>query len=159
MPRMRIVTWYYMAITYLLRILQWWLGASTVGVRTLVIDEANRVLLIKHTYMENWHFPGGGVLPGEPARVAAIRELFEETGVQAEGKIELLGVYFHKVYRVNDYVILYRVPNFKLTSAKISPEIAESKWFPLNALPDDLYKSTAQRIAEHCYHQPIIDQW
>lgn len=148
-----------MVMTYLLRTLQWWLGASTVGVRTLVIDQANRILLVKHTYMENWHFPGGGVLPGEPTRVAAIRELFEETGAQAEEEIELLGVYFHKVCRVNDYVILYRVPSFKLTPAKISPEIAEAKWFPLNALPDDLNKNTSLRIAEHCYNQPIIDQW
>lgn len=156
---MRIVTWYHMAMTYLLRTLQWGLGASTVGVRTMVIDEANRVLLVKHTYMENWHFPGGGVFPGEPARVAAIRELFEETGVRAEGEIELLGVYFHKVYRVNDYVILYRVPYFKLTQQKLSPEIAEVKWFPLSALPENVSKSTALRIAEHCDGQLVIDQW
>ncbi len=156
---MRIVTYFHIACTYLQRTLQWWLGASTVGVRTLVIDESNRVLLVKHTYMPNWHFPGGGVLPSEPARVAAIRELREETGVIAEGEIQLLGIYFHKVYHVNDYVVLYRVPYFKETSIEPSPEIAEVRWFSLSQLPEDLTPSAALRIAEHCHQQSVVDHW
>ncbi|MEM7463993.1 MAG: NUDIX domain-containing protein, partial [Pseudomonadota bacterium] len=37
----------------------------SVGVRALIEDDAGRILLIKHTYVPGWHFPGGGVEPGE----------------------------------------------------------------------------------------------
>ncbi len=132
-----------------MRILQFLLGASTVGVRTLVIDNQQQLLLVKHTYMPEWHFPGGGVYRGEPTKIAAIRELREETGIKALGTIELFGVYFQKVMWVNDYIALYVVKNFQQTDEKLCAEIAEAKWFPLNNLPDDVSTSTQKRIAEY----------
>ena len=39
----------------------------TLGVRTVVIDGRERVFLVRHTYAHGWHFPGGGVEPGEAA--------------------------------------------------------------------------------------------
>lgn len=37
-----------------------------------------------------WQFPQGGIDPGEDAETAAIRELYEETGIRAN-QVELLG--------------------------------------------------------------------
>lgn len=142
-----------------MRFSQFLLGASTVGVRTLVIDGQQRILLLRHTYMEDWHFPGGGVFRGEPARVAAIRELREETGVMTLGETELYGLYFHKVMGVNDYVALYVIKEFQQTTEKISPEIAEVRWFTLNDLPPDLSASTRRRIGEYFQNHPKVDQW
>ena len=47
----------------------------TLGVRALVIDERNRVFLVKHSYVSGWYLPGGGVEPGETVIDALIREL------------------------------------------------------------------------------------
>ena len=39
--------------------------AATLGARAMVIDGTGRVFLIQHSYVEGWHFPGGGVETGE----------------------------------------------------------------------------------------------
>lgn len=159
MARSWIVNFFYKMLTRIVRTLQWLLGASTVGVRTLVINPQNQVLLIRHTYMAGWHFPGGGVLSGEPVQPAAIRELREETCLQAEGDIELFGVYFHKVMKVNDYIALYIVKNFSQLEFCSSPEIAEIQWFNLDNLPPGITASTQKRLIEYFNKQPKSDFW
>lgn len=159
MERNSLVNFYYKTLTRITRTLQWLLNASTVGVRTLVINEQGQVLLVKHTYMPEWHFPGGGVFKGEPARLAAIRELCEETGVVAIGSVELFGVYFHKVMMVNDYIALYVVKHFRQSTVPIGGEIAAVRWFSLSELPEDLSEGTRRRIAEYFHNEPVQDHW
>lgn len=57
--------------------------------RLLVLDSCGRVLLFRFAFNEGawagrnfWATPGGGVDPGETFEAAAIRELFEETGLR-----------------------------------------------------------------------------
>lgn len=56
-----------------------WIG----GVRTIVLDEQNRMLMVKqhHDGKDIWMVPGGGIEEGEGAREAAAREVKEETGL------------------------------------------------------------------------------
>ena len=61
MKRNFLVNIYHQSVTRFFRTVQWLFGASTMGVRTLVVDELGQILLIKHTYMPGSHFPGGGV--------------------------------------------------------------------------------------------------
>ena len=56
--------------------------------RVLLVDPQKRVFLLK-THFDpevglepRWITPGGGIDPGETPRQAAVRELFEETGIR-----------------------------------------------------------------------------
>ena len=53
------------------------------GVRVVVLDGDNRVLLVKqrHEGKDIWMLPGGGIEAGENALEAAAREVKEETGL------------------------------------------------------------------------------
>ena len=57
----------------------------TLGVRGCVVDEAGRLLLIRHSYTPGWHFPGGGVEVGQTLEEALAMELREEANVEMTG--------------------------------------------------------------------------
>jgi ADP-ribose pyrophosphatase YjhB (NUDIX family) len=58
----------------------------------IVLDDADRILLLKRTDNEYWSIPGGGMEPGESIAETVIREVREETGIEARVE-KLLGVY------------------------------------------------------------------
>lgn len=58
----------------------------------LLFDEIDRVLLMKHGDDGRWSFPGGMVEPGETPTDAAVREMWEETGLHVEVN-GLLGIF------------------------------------------------------------------
>ncbi|MES2906548.1 MAG: NUDIX domain-containing protein, partial [Pseudomonadota bacterium] len=60
----------------------------TLGVRAVVL-KGDDVLLVRHTYMDGWYLPGGGVDRGEALEKAAVRECFEEVGVHIQGEFKL----------------------------------------------------------------------
>jgi ADP-ribose pyrophosphatase YjhB (NUDIX family) len=68
-------------------------GLMTVSVRGVVIDETDRVLLVRHGYVSGWHFPGGGVEVGETFADALARELKEEARVELRGEPVLHGLF------------------------------------------------------------------
>lgn len=52
------------------------------GVAAVVFDDARqKFLLVKRRDVPVWVLPGGGIDPGETPEVAAVREVFEESGV------------------------------------------------------------------------------
>lgn len=59
-----------------------WIG----GVRVIVFDDKNRILMVRHDHKERtvWLIPGGGINEGENSRLAAVREVKEETGLDIE---------------------------------------------------------------------------
>ena len=121
----------------------------TLGARVAVFD-SDRVLLIRHTYIPGWHFPGGGVEPGETAAESGAREVVEETGIEATGPLRLHG-FFHNVNEatVRDHVALFVVRDFREARAfRRNHEIAALGWFGPDELPADIDPGTARRVAE-----------
>ncbi len=121
----------------------------TLGARVAVFD-GDRVLLLRHTYIPDWHFPGGGVEPGETAAESGARETVEETGIEATAPLGLFGLY-HNVNdaTVRDHVALFVCREFRVQRPfRANHEIAEIGWFGPGDLPADTDPGTARRVAE-----------
>jgi 8-oxo-dGTP pyrophosphatase MutT (NUDIX family) len=132
----------------------------TMGARVMVVD-GNKVLLIRHTYVPGWQFPGGGVGPGETVESAAAREVLEETGYRITGPMEMLGIYHNTSPVTNrDHVAFYVAKSFeKAFDRKPDHEISEVAWFDRSALPDKVTPATSQRIDEYFDKSPRRDVW
>ena len=48
----------------------------SLGVRAIVINPDDEVLLVRHGYVSGWHFPGGGVEVGEACIESLTRKNF-----------------------------------------------------------------------------------
>lgn len=132
----------------------------TVGCRAVLLD-GNRVLLIRHTYLPGWQFPGGGVEPGETAERAAAREAMEETGYAVSGRPTLHGLYLNRVAGgARDHVAVYVWRECSEQRAfKPNLEIADLRWFDVTALPADIEPGTARRLAEILGERPPDPEW
>lgn len=57
------------------------LPAKPMAVGVLFFDEAERILIVKPTYKDHWSIPGGVVDEDESPRLACVREVEEELGL------------------------------------------------------------------------------
>ena len=62
------------------------------SVTIIHFDDSNRMLLLKHVDTQNWVAPGGSIEPNETPADAAVREMWEETGLYVK-LTNMIGVY------------------------------------------------------------------
>lgn len=91
--------------------------------RVLLVDERQRLLLLRSVDPADgsvfWFPPGGGIEPGEDATAAAVREVWEETGLQncpLEGEVwrrRHLFTWGTRTYDQHEHWFLARVSHFE----------------------------------------------
>jgi len=135
-----------------LRLLHWGFLLTrpmSLGVRAIVIDADDRVLLVRHGYVSGWHFPGGGVEVGETCLTSLARELVEEARVAIEAPPVLHGIFFNNQTSRRDHIAVYVVRSFRVLGERPPNwEIAEARFFPRLALPEGTTRATLARLAE-----------
>lgn len=132
----------------------------TLGVRAIVLNKDNEILLVRHTYVPGWHLPGGGVETHETVEQALVKELKEEAGIVLKAPPKLLGLYKNKHASKRDHVVLFLCRDFKKTgSHKPDFEIAEIGFFSLGQLPSATVPSVLHRLDEVLNGKKISQYW
>jgi 8-oxo-dGTP pyrophosphatase MutT (NUDIX family) len=109
----------------------------------IVRDEAGRVLLARHSEGNVWVTPGGAIEPLETPADAAVREVWEETGLHVE-LTRLLGAYggpeFVVTYgngdRTSYLMVVFEGRVLRGSERPDGEEILEVRWFEERELGD-----------------------
>ncbi|SEL44890.1 ADP-ribose pyrophosphatase YjhB, NUDIX family [Ruminococcus sp. YRD2003] len=112
------------------------------GATVLVFNEKGELLLNLRSDTGDWGIPGGGKELGETLEECAVRELKEETDLDADA-LELVAVLsgdaYHYSYpngdEVDTIIALYRVRNYSGRLNINDGESTELRFFPLDCLP------------------------
>jgi 8-oxo-dGTP pyrophosphatase MutT (NUDIX family) len=115
-----------------------------VGAAILVLDSADHLLMLKRSDNGCWGLPGGATEPGERVEIAAMRETFEEAGIEI-GEMSLFGVYsgpeLYYKYPNGDEVfnvtIVYLSHNWH-GQVTLNEEHTEWNWFAAHEIPEDV---------------------
>jgi FlaA1/EpsC-like NDP-sugar epimerase/8-oxo-dGTP pyrophosphatase MutT (NUDIX family) len=132
----------------------------TLGVRAIVVNDKQEVMLVRHRYEPGWQLPGGGVESGESPLEALRRELMEEVSLRITKVDRFLGVFFNSEVSRRDHVMVYLVSSFQeCRRLEASHEIGEHGFFPLNNLPPETTAGTRRRLAEAFGQNAISHVW
>jgi ADP-ribose pyrophosphatase YjhB (NUDIX family) len=130
------------------------------GVRGLVIAATGEILLVRHTYVDGWYLPGGGVDKGEAAESAMCRELMEEASIEVLERPRLHGLFLNSNASPRDHVACYVIRAFRQIAPHVPDlEIAEARFFAADALPVEATRATLARIGEVLSNQSAAETW
>jgi len=131
-----------------------------VGIGVIVQDTQGRILLGKRNKATkrvdsklnhdwDWSLPGGGLEYGEEFEECAIREVKEETNLDIHNPI-FLCVHNDKDERAHWITIGMLATKYSGMIALNEPDkFTEWKWFPLDALPKDIFSPSMKNIAKY----------
>ncbi len=119
---------------------------TALGVAALVLDDAGRVLLVRHSYNPGWRLPGGGVGRGEPPADAILRELGEEVGLGG-GSADFVSLHSRGAGWATMVVALYRVTGAAV-NFRPNLEIRAVCFADPHAPPQGTTPATLRRLSE-----------
>ncbi len=126
------------------------------GVRVLLVKDG-QVLLVRHTYQDGWHLPGGGANRMERLDDAARREAREEAGADL-GNLRLFGIFTNLAEGRADHIAVFLCEDFTYTGQH-DGEIAELRPFPLDAIPADTLPGHRRRVEDYLRGAEISGQF
>jgi 8-oxo-dGTP pyrophosphatase MutT (NUDIX family) len=130
-----------------------------IGARVMLVKD-NSVLLVYHSYLDNWHFPGGGMKRGETVLDAARREAHEEAGVVVTGELRLLGLYTGSTRGRSDHTAVFTCEDFALQKPTDRWEIIGRAFFALDDLPTNITRGYRQVVAQYRHGgPPVVGKW
>ncbi len=135
-----------------------------VGSGVLIIDEKDRILLIKRTDNNKWGIPGGSMELGETFEETAAREAREETGLLVS-KLKLFKVYsgqrMHYVYpngdEVYNAVCIFETSEYSGTDVPDGVESSLTGFFDMDNLPMPLHPPDKIIIDEYFKERPVYE--
>lgn len=130
------------------------------GVGGVVLNERDEILVIversSHFHHKSYKIPGGLVDPRERLQEAAVREVWEETGIRTEFRSVI--AMRHKddyTFGFSDLYIVCRLEpadKSQLIPKKQEEEVARVEWLPLDKyLADDSVSSLHKAIARSTF--------
>lgn len=112
-------------------------AGHTIGAGAVVISERQELLTVLEkgdATTRPWHFklPGGMLEPGEHIAAAAVREVFEETGIKTRFA-KLLGMRHHHQgqFATSNLYFICRLEPLTTAIRIDAAEIAEARWVPV----------------------------
>jgi 8-oxo-dGTP pyrophosphatase MutT (NUDIX family) len=114
------------------------------GASVIIFNAENKVLMLHRSDNDSWCFPGGALELGESLREAAIREVFEETGLEVT-ELELMDVFSGKdlYYKYPNGDEVYNVDAVFITrqykgELKINNESRQARFFDIRDIPENI---------------------
>ncbi len=130
-------------------------GPPRPGVHALPLTERGKVVLVLLTYAPGWRLPGGGRGRKETPEAAILRELREEIGLVAHGRIERLEDGRPDSAHAGDRSAFFLVRDVVYRPRR-SLEIEAVREFDPGRLPDDISPWTARIVEKWTGAVPVI---
>jgi ADP-ribose pyrophosphatase YjhB (NUDIX family) len=127
-----------------------------VGARCVLRDADGRVLLIKRSDNGVWAFPAGTMELGESISECAVREVREETGLNAT-EVTLIGIYSNADqisipnmfgHRYQFISVVFRVDAYDGELVRVTDETTDAAYYPVDALPEGVSASVARTLKD-----------
>lgn len=118
----------------------------TRGAHAVALTKERKLILVKLRYARGWRLPGGGRRPGEYAQAAVIRELREEIGMRAYGRIRLACELEEAIDFKRDLSALLIVEDVSYLPRRWSWEVEQVGEFEIAQLPPDTASLTLRWI-------------
>ena len=119
----------------------------TYGAHALAFTPERKLVLVRLRYAPGWRVPGGGRRRHEYAQAAVIRELREEIGMTAYGRIRFACELEERVDFKRDLASLLIVEDVRYRPPRWSWEVEEVGEFALDRLPRETARTTLRWIA------------
>ena len=128
------------------------------GVRAVITDEQERVLLIHRSDTGRWGMPAGAVEIGDSALEALKREVKEETGLTVHSATPF-ALYSNSRFsfeypngdKVQMFALAFRVDKWDGELVQKTDETIGAEFFPTEALPDlhEVYAETLEDLRNY----------